>query len=192
MGAGEAMACGAEPAGRSGTPRSGPEKLVSDHRPHAVVPQTHGEWREFKESAAQVPMNGSPAKLCGAAKKTRTSTAFRPQRPQRCASTNSAMAAHQGNEAPEHFVGRMGRVAGEGLWCKPSPMPPAPASLNYICAVRSWRWLRGALRPGRRRGAGCAGRHSRWPGHNPGTRRRRREPGWRDRGSGSSCWAPPP
>ena len=29
----------------------------------------------------------------GAAKKTRTSTGFRPQRPQRCASTNSAMAA---------------------------------------------------------------------------------------------------
>ena len=32
-------------------------------------------------------------RLSGAAKKTRTSTGFRPQRPQRCASTNSAMAA---------------------------------------------------------------------------------------------------
>ena len=31
--------------------------------------------------------------LSGAVKKTRTSTAFRPQRPQRCASTNSAMTA---------------------------------------------------------------------------------------------------
>lgn len=33
--------------------------------------------------------------LSGAAKKTRTSTGFRPQRPQRCASTNSAMAARR-------------------------------------------------------------------------------------------------
>ncbi len=40
--------------------------------------------------------------LPGAAKKTRTSTGFRPQRPQRCASTNSAMAAHAptGRRAP--------------------------------------------------------------------------------------------
>ncbi len=30
----------------------------------------------------------------GAAEKTRTSTGFTPQRPQRCASTNSATAAH--------------------------------------------------------------------------------------------------
>jgi hypothetical protein len=40
--------------------------------------------------------------LSGAVKKTRTSTAFRPQRPQRCASTNSAMTAHAltGRSAP--------------------------------------------------------------------------------------------
>ena len=33
-------------------------------------------------------------KYNGAAEKTRTSTGFTPQRPQRCASTNSATAAH--------------------------------------------------------------------------------------------------
>ena len=32
--------------------------------------------------------------LSGAVEKTRTSTGFRPQRPQRCASTNSATTAH--------------------------------------------------------------------------------------------------
>jgi hypothetical protein len=35
-------------------------------------------------------------RLTGAVKKTRTSTAFRPQRPQRCASTSSAMTARSG------------------------------------------------------------------------------------------------
>ena len=44
----------------------------------------------------------SQKRLSGAAKKTRTSTGFRPQRPQRCASTNSAMAARAstGRRAP--------------------------------------------------------------------------------------------
>ena len=37
--------------------------------------------------------------LCGAVEKTRTSTAFRPQRPQRCASTSSATTAHRYRQA---------------------------------------------------------------------------------------------
>ena len=49
------------------------------------------------------PMTGADMKgiprLSGAVEKTRTSTGFRPQRPQRCASTSSATTAHQGGGA---------------------------------------------------------------------------------------------
>jgi hypothetical protein len=38
---------------------------------------------------------GRVCQVIGAVEKTRTSTAFRPQRPQRCASTNSATTAHR-------------------------------------------------------------------------------------------------
>src|SRR3546814_13011955 len=42
----------------------------------------------------------------GAVEKTRTSTAFRPQRPQRCASTSSATTAHHdGPDRVRHQVG---------------------------------------------------------------------------------------
>ena len=54
-----------------------------------------------------------PKGLSGAAKKTRTSTGFRPQRPQRCASTNSAMAARAstGRRGPlAKPVGRRNRL----------------------------------------------------------------------------------
>ena len=58
-------------------------------------------------------MKNSQKRLSGAAKKTRTSTGFRPQRPQRCASTNSAMAARAstGRRGPlAKPVGRRNRL----------------------------------------------------------------------------------
>ena len=54
----------------------------------------------------------------GAAEKTRTSTGVTPQRPQRCASTNSATAAHR---MPKAFViktSRTGRIAMEKRFVK--------------------------------------------------------------------------
>ena len=58
-----------------------------------------------RRSAPCLPINRSPAgeisvfkrRIFGAVEKTRTSTGFRPQRPQRCASTNSATAAREKN-----------------------------------------------------------------------------------------------
>ncbi|WP_017667810.1 hypothetical protein [Sandarakinorhabdus sp. AAP62] len=33
---------------------------VSDHKPGAALPQTHGEWAVFGKSAARAPINGQP------------------------------------------------------------------------------------------------------------------------------------
>src|SRR5207248_11570095 len=56
----------------------------------------------------------------GAVEKTRTSTAFRPQRPQRCASTSSATTAR-------HKKGRLDHAAGTG---KARPVAKAPQGRN--------------------------------------------------------------
>src|SRR5690606_14086288 len=49
----------------------------------------------------------------GAVEKTRTSTAFRPQRPQRCASTSSATTAH--HDGPDRVRHQVGAGAYQGL-----------------------------------------------------------------------------
>ena len=92
-------------------------------RNEPAVPEN---WREFPPHPAAVSrcrVPGGPGfpwtgELVGAAKKTRTSTAFRPQRPQRCASTSSAMAARPIVQ-DLLLSGRRGRLAGAAGWRKP-------------------------------------------------------------------------
>ncbi len=71
----------------------------------------------------------------GAVEKTRTSTAFRPQRPQRCASTSSATTAHHdgpGRPAP----GRSGRLAKLFRRCKrASPLLLFARAKAQTCAL---------------------------------------------------------
>ena len=56
--------------------------------------------------------NPTKSKRNGAVEKTRTSTAFRPQRPQRCASTSSATTAHR--EGPRRPGRRQARASSKG------------------------------------------------------------------------------
>ena len=55
--------------------------------------------------------NPHGSRQCGAVEKTRTSTAFRPQRPQRCASTNSATTALVNTPVIDRRLARRGRLA---------------------------------------------------------------------------------
>ena len=76
--------------------------------------------REAVALVGQLP--GRPRFHDGAVEKTRTSTAFRPQRPQRCASTSSATTAHRnrrraaGDPAPTMGNWKSTAIVGAGSW----------------------------------------------------------------------------
>ena len=77
-----------DPAGRAGAPRrAGARRLQARHS--AELPELQ---RSRHAPAHSLELHA------GAVEKTRTSTAFRPQRPQRCASTSSATTARHENE----------------------------------------------------------------------------------------------
>src|SRR5712691_2615320 len=73
---------------------SSPKKIVRMPRLLRFAASSLGELRRTGERYRAADYDGGPAKL-GAVEKTRTSTEFPPQRPQRCASTNSATTARR-------------------------------------------------------------------------------------------------
>ena len=84
-------------------------KVRCGHQLRLVIPGPHilsiareiaRNWSSFGDRIGRCPFRGSYSGLSGAVEKTRTSTGFRPQRPQRCASTNSATTAHRNRAQP--------------------------------------------------------------------------------------------
>src|SRR3954447_23810378 len=88
--------------------------------PVAEAEPVMGAPSEGGHRAETIPRGRFLSVRDGAVEKTRTSTAFRPQRPQRCASTSSATTAR-------HEKGRLLDAAGTG---KARPLAKAPEGRN--------------------------------------------------------------
>ena len=87
----------------------GRKETVSDCTSTKTNPEIPRNRAPFGGSLPPVSACPGLSGLSGAVEKTRTSTGFRPQRPQRCASTSSATTAHR--EGPR----QPGALAGPGL-----------------------------------------------------------------------------
>ena len=91
---------------------------VSDCRCIPAPAETPRNCATCRTHSRECPARGRYSGLPGAVEKTRTSTGFRPQRPQRCASTNSATTAKSVRFETIEPGGRSGPLAKGYRCCK--------------------------------------------------------------------------
>ncbi len=102
--------------------------------PHWANPAEFPE--EFSPGPCKLPEQYRHIGLLGAVEKTRTSTAFRPQRPQRCASTSSATTARHEIPGGKVAADWRGAASSKGHWgrqwrpIRPGSVPKRDARLR--------------------------------------------------------------